>query len=123
MENEEKPFNASGCCGAGKFLAEVYLWVERPAPIFGHGRRLIAEAVCCNKCLRQAGDLKILPEAPKEFNGTVWSQMQNKTGGDKFYCEFRDGKLVPFGGKAVKAALPPGLQKFSPQELAANEGH
>jgi hypothetical protein len=120
MENENT-FVGSSCCGKPTFLATVYLWVKRQPPYEGHGRREIAEVICCQQCHRQAGDLRIFKEAPPEFNGSVWAQMQKKTGGDRFYCEWQDGKLVPFGGVTRPAALPASLQRFSPQELAAND--
>jgi len=91
VETEKGAPVMSGCCGAVRFLADVWLW--KP------GRKKIGEVVMCAKCLRPLGTLKMEPDAPPEFTGDVWREMQKKTGGDKFYCEFQGGQLVPIGGK------------------------
>ena len=99
-EQESKPFTLSPCCGAVRALSLIFLWVERNPPYAGtKGRRTIAECVTCGKCCKPCGSLRVLPEAPKEFNAEVWREMQKKSGGDKFYCEFIDGRLEPVGGR------------------------
>ena len=98
-DENQVPANFTSCCGAMPYLQDVWLWVRRAPPYTGSGRRLIGDVICCTKCLRPRGELKILPAAPPEFNASVWREMLKKPAGDRYYCEFVGGNLVPYGGK------------------------
>jgi len=120
MDDEQKAVSVSPCCGSARVLSSVFLWVRRKAPYKGSGRREIAEVVTCGRCCKALGALKILPAAPPEFNAEVWRQMQKKGGGDRFYCEFIDGTLQPFGGRkplAEEVNLSPNWVAESAQAL------
>ncbi len=102
---ETQSANLSRCCAKIKIVADIFLWVKRQPPYEGNGRRKIAESVMCSFCLKSIGDLRKEDNCPPEFDSMLWYQMQKKTGGDKFYCEYDEkGKLVPFGGQVQVGA-------------------